>query len=170
MASIEIGPLSHYLDDDELVAVTNALEDADVSVDIDDEADTRLMEGDIDEDIFADFLDRLDAQGAACDIYVPGDFEEVIEASGYSVGSAHALMLALDELRDDLASDDGDADDDDDEGGDDFEEFDSDEDDFGGGGSSSVHIQESELRHLWKSLYKGARAAVRDNVCLLINR
>jgi hypothetical protein len=172
MASIEIGPLSQYLDDEELSAITKAFEEADIDLDFDEEADLRLVEGDIDEDIFADFLDRLDAQGVGCDIYVPGDFEELIAAGGYTIGSAHALMLALDEMRDDLIAEEAEeaeeaaADDED------FEEFEEDEDEarFSGGATEAVHIQEGVLRHLWKTLYKGARSCARDSVCLFVER
>lgn len=170
MASIELGPLSQHLDDDEIAVITQALAEADIGLALDEEADPRLLEADVDEDIFADFLDRLDAQGAACDIYVPGDFEDIIEAAGYTVGSSHALMMALDEMRDDLISEESEEAEDDD---DDFEEFEDDEDEnryVSGNSSESVHIQESELRHLWKTLYKGARACARDSVCLFVHR
>ena len=126
MASIEIGPLSQYLDDEELAVINRAFTEADIGLDVDEEADLRLLEGKIDEDIFADFLDRLDAQGVGCDIYVPGDFEELIEAGGYTIGSAQALMLALDEMRDDLVSEE--SEEEEEEAGEDFEEFDADED------------------------------------------
>jgi hypothetical protein len=169
MASIEIGPLSQYLDDDELAVITKAFHEADIGLDVDNEADLRLLEGAIDEDIFADFLDRLDAQGVGCDIYVPGDFEELIEAGGFTIGSAQALMLALDEMRDDLVSEESEEEEEPDE---DFEEFEDDEDEsrFGGSSSEAVHIKESELRHLWKTLYKGARTSARDKVCLFVER
>jgi hypothetical protein len=171
MASIEIGPLSQYLDDDELAVITKAFDEADIGLDVDDEADLRLLEGDIDEDIFADFLDRLDAQGVGCDIYVPGDFEELIEAGGYTIGSAQALMLALDEMRDDLVSEESEEEEAE-EADEDFEEFEDDEDEnrFSGGSSEAVHIKESELRHLWKTLYKGAKTSARDKVCLFVER
>ena len=166
MASIEIGPLSQYLDDEELAVINRAFTEADIGLDVDEEADLRLLEGKIDEDIFADFLDRLDAQGVGCDIYVPGDFEELIEAGGYTIGSAQALMLALDEMRDDLVSEESE------EAEEAGEEFDADEDEsrFSGGSAEAVHIQESVLRHLWKTLYKGARTSARDKVCLFIGR
>ncbi|WP_428264075.1 hypothetical protein [Haliangium sp.] len=168
MAFIELGPLSTHLEDEEVGAITKALDDAELAVEFDDEADSRLVEGDIDEAIFADFIDRLDAQGAACDLYVPGDFEEVIEVGGYSVGSSHALMMALDELRDDLLEEEEEEDDDEE-----YEEFDDDEDDnrFMGSGSSESanNIRASELRHLWKVLYKSARSCARDHVCLFVN-
>lgn len=169
MASIEIGPLSQYLDDDELAVVATAFKEADVGLDMDEEADLRLLEGAIDEDIFADFLDRLDAQGVGCDIYVPGDFEELIQAGGFTIGSAQALMLALDEMRDDLVSE---ASEEEEDGDEDFEEFEDDEDEnrLGGGSAEAVHIKESELRHLWKTLYKGAKTSARDKVCLFVER
>lgn len=173
MASIELGSLSHHLDDEEIDAVTSALSEADIDLDLDDEADGRLLEGKLDEDLLADFLDRLDANGVACDIYLPGDFEDVLDAGGYTVGSSHALMLILDEIRDDLFT--GDDDDEEEEAaspGEGFDEFDDDEDEarFSGGSSESVAIQDEQLRHLWKVLHKGARICMRDRVCLRIHK
>ena len=79
---------------------------------------------------------------------------------------ASALMLALDEMRDDLVSEESE------EAEEAGEEFDADEDEsrFSGGSAEAVHIQESVLRHLWKTLYKGARTSARDKVCLFIGR
>lgn len=175
MASIEIGSLSQHLDDEEIDAITSAFEDADIDLDLDDEADRRLIEGNVDDDLLADFLDRLDASGAACDIYMPDDFEDVVEAGGYSVGSAHALMLVLEELQDDLFSsaDDEDEEEDGGGGGGDFGELDDDDDEPQGrygSHSESVDIQDEQLRALWKVLYKGARASMRDRQCLFIRR
>jgi hypothetical protein len=121
----------------------------------------------VDEDILADFFDQLDANEAACDIYMPGDFEEVIEVAEYRIGSAHALMLVLEEIRDDLFEDEGDEDD---------EEF-GDLDDsgpdqsYGGGGGDSVHeLKDEHLRVLWKAMHKGARSCVREGTCLFVHR
>ena len=174
MASIELGSLSHHLDDEEIDAVTSALADADIDLDMDDEADGRLLEGKLDEDLLADFLDRLDANGVACDIYLPGDFEDALEAGEYTIGSSHALMLILDEIRDDLFTGDDDDEEEEDAGGDGeaFDDFDDDDDEgrFGGSAGESVDIQDEQLRHLWKVLHKGARICIRDRVCLRIHR
>jgi hypothetical protein len=102
MASIEIGPLSHHLEDDEISAVEEVLAEAEIEMDLDDEADSRLVEAKLDEDILADFMDQLDANDAACDIYLPGDFEEVFEVGEYRIGSAHALLIVLEEIRDEI--------------------------------------------------------------------
>jgi hypothetical protein len=173
MASIELGSLSQYLDDEEIDAITSALRDADIDLDLDDEADGRLLDGTLDDDLLADFLDRLDANGAACDIYLPGDFEEVLDAGGYTIGSTHALMLVLDELQDDLfASDDEEEEEEAAADGEEFDEFDDDDEPQGryGSHSESVDIQDEQLRALWKLLYKGARTCARDRICLFIHR
>lgn len=171
MASIELGSLSQHLEEEEIDTITSALADADIGLDLDDEADGRLIEGGVDDDLLAAFLDRLDANGAACDIYLPGDFEDIIDAAGYSVGSSHALMLVLEDIRDDLFSGGDEDEDEDGGGGGDFDELDDDEPDGRfGSHAEAVDIQDEQLRHMWKLLHKGARACMRDRVCLFIHR
>ncbi len=177
MASIEIGSLSQYFDQEEIDAFLAAFSEADVELeleDVEDDADGRLIEGDIDDDVFADFLDRLDANGAACDVYVPSDFEDVVEAAGSRLGSAHALMLVLDELRDDIFEEEEEAEevevtasDEDDE---EFTEFEDDEPEAHFGGQSELNIQDEQIRHLWKTLYKCARVSIRDKLCVFVRR
>jgi hypothetical protein len=167
MASIEIGPLSHHLDDEEIVAIEQALEDAEVELELDDDADSTLLEAKIDEDILADFFDQLDANEAACDIYMPGEFEEVVEVGEYRIGSAHALLLVLEEIRDELFED---SDEDEDEEPGDFEDEGPDQA-FGRGGGESVHeLKDEHLRVLWKSMFKGARSCIREGTCLFVHR
>lgn len=175
MASIELGPLSQHIDADDIATIESAFADADIDLDLDDEADGRLLDGNLDDDLLADFLDRLDANGAACDIYIPGDFEDPVEAADHTIGSSHALLMVLEELQDDLfASEDEEeeeaaAADSDSEDFDEFEDDDEPQARYGGHGES-VDIQDEQLRALWKLLYKGARTAIRDRVCLFIHR
>lgn len=169
MASIEIGPLSQHLDEDEIAVVEQAFEEADIELELDEEADSRVVEGGVDEDLMADFLDQLDANDAACDLYMPMDFEEMVEAGEYRIGSAHALMLVLEEIRDDIFE----GEDDDDEAGEEYSEFEDadDEHPFGGGGGEAVdHLKEEQLRLLWKAMLKAARTSIREGTCLYVHR
>lgn len=180
MASIEIGPLSHHLDEDEVTAVHEALGDADVELDLDDEADSRLVEADIDEDILADFMDQLDANDAACDIYVPGDFEDVIEVGEYRIGSAHALLIVLEEIRDEIFEEE--EDEEEEEAADDDEEYgdfeDEEEDEEGSergygrssGSESARQLKDEVMRHLWKTVFKGAKTCIREGTCLFVHK
>jgi hypothetical protein len=65
------------------------------------------------EDQLTDFMDRLDAHDLACDLYLPVEFEGVFEVDDQKVGSAYALLEALEELREELAIDEEDSEDDD---------------------------------------------------------
>ena len=55
------------------------------------------------ENQLADFFDRLEAHEMACDIYLPLEFEGRLEVGdGQTIGSTHALLEALNEIRDEL--------------------------------------------------------------------
>lgn len=168
MASIELGPLSHHLDDEEITTIEEAFEEADIELELDDDADSQLLEGKVDDDLLADFLDQLDANEAACDIYVPGDFEDILEVGDYRIGSAQTLMLVLEDLRDELF---GDESDDDDEDYGDFDEDGPDHSFAGDGGGESIHeLKDEHMRMLWKAMHKGARACLREGTCLFVHR
>ena len=53
----------------------------------------------LDSDVVADFLNRLDAHEASADIYVPAEFDGVVKAGKYKIGSAHALVHVLEEMK-----------------------------------------------------------------------
>lgn len=57
------------------------------------------------DDQLTDFMDRLEAHDLACDLYLPLEFEGVFEVEEQKVGSAQALLEALEELREELAID-----------------------------------------------------------------
>ena len=176
MASIALAPLSKNLDHDELAAVTAALAESSVNLDdIDEDADPRVIEGGLDEDLLAEFFDQLDANDAACDIYLPVEFEEVIECGDYRIGSVQALQLVLDEIKDELfAGEDSPGDDDDDHHGHD-DEFDAFDDGPAGQFATDTmddpsQLKDDAMRHLWQTVLKGARASIREGLCLFIDR
>jgi hypothetical protein len=171
MASLEIGPLATYLDDDEISAVTRVLDEH--GVELEDESDeARVIDGNVDDDLLADFLDQLEANGAGCDIYLPAEFEDVVEVAGYTVGSAYALLLALTEMRDELGIDE----EKDEEEDDDYEgelEDDEDEDDPSGSleeEERGLGLKDAQMRAIWKSFQRGAEAAIARTVALRVSR
>jgi hypothetical protein len=170
MATLELGSLSERLEADHIKAVRKAL--AEVSappLPADDHADTVVLDRDIDDDVLTDFFDRLDANDASAEVYLPIDFEDVLEVDGVRVGSLHALILVLESLKEDFfveeeedeeeeEEEEAELDDDEDEDGADLFEDDDDE----------VEVKDERLRHIWRVLHKGAKTGVRKNVCLFV--
>ena len=102
----------------------------------DDDAD---LEESVTEDQLTDFMDRLDAHDLACDIYLPAEFDGIIEIGELSVGSAHSLLDALEELREELDIDE--------EEGEDDEELD-------------MEVIEEQLRFTWRVFLRAANTCV----------
>jgi hypothetical protein len=168
MASLELSPLADQLEDDEIKDIVAALREVGASPDLDDNADSHVLDRGLDDDIFADFFDRLDANDIACDIYVPAEFEESFEVRGYKIGSAHALALFLDELKEDLFVEDDDAEED--EFAEDFDEFDEEEGDVvGDDADDAIELKDQAFRHLWKLMHRGAKTAMTRGVCMFVH-
>jgi hypothetical protein len=130
-----------------------------------DDGAAATLAGGVDDDVLAEFLDRLEAYDMACDIYVPTEFEGRIEVGDLRVGSAQALIEVLEALKEELSVEDADEDDDEDE--DEEEEDDDDyedEDDEPG----ELELIDSQIRGLWKVIYDGARAAVERKLPLYV--
>ncbi len=144
MAEIEIAPLSERLSDEEIAELAGGLEQLGAPRLPKATDDQPVPVGDrIDDDVLAEFLDRLEAHDLACEIYLPMEFEGRVEVADLRVGSAMSLLEVLEELKDELAIDeDEDEDDDEDE---------LDDDDL---------IMDAKLRHVWKLVYEGAHAAL----------
>jgi len=177
MATVELTTLTDRLDEQEITMLLSAYEEVGAGpLDIDDVAEQAVLDNGIDDDLFVDFLDKLDANDAAADIYLPSDFEDVFVAGDYRIGSAHTLLLVLETLRDDVAADDDDNNElveDEDVGlglSDDDDFFDDDSDDppllAGGDDESHIEIKEEQMRHVWRLLRHGAKAAIRRGLCL----
>ena len=109
--------------------------------------DSTVPVGDSDDDALSDFLDRLEAHDAACEIYLPVEFEGRIEVAELRVGSATVLLEVLEELKDELAIDE-----DEDEEEEELDEAD--------------EILAAKAKHVWKVLFDGAQAAVDRHLCL----
>ncbi len=172
MASLELTPLSEHLDDDEIEALKGALAEAGAGpFDVDEDGDPVVIEGALDDDIFADFLDRLEANEASCDIYVPMEFEDAVEVGGQRVGSAQALMLVLESMKEDFFVDE------DEEGEEEQDELagefdDMEEEDAGiyeAGSESAIELKDEELRKMWRQVYRSAKSAVTRKLALFVH-
>ena len=168
MATVELGSLSAHLDDEEVQAIRKALRKHDVTIE-DSDHDTVIVARDLDPDVVADFLDRLDAHEASADIYLPAEFDGVVKAGGYKVASAPALVHVLEEMKEELLAED-DEDEDEDEGDDD-EEDDEDyeeeeEDEYESSGS--LRYKDDQLRGLWRVLMKAASEAAEHGSVLFV--
>ncbi len=158
MAKIELGPLSQFLDDSEIKDLMKALKRVGVSdLPKSDEAGGKVGD-ELDDDIWADFLDRLEAEDVGADIYLPVEFDGVVEVAGLKVGSAHSLIDILDEIKDDLDVDPEEDEEEDDDGDDDDEEEEDDEDDDDS--DEDLKLRERLMKQVWRSLYTGAKSAI----------
>ena len=168
MATLELGTLSEHLENDQVKAVQRALAEAGApNMTVDDHAEAIVLDRDLDDDVLVDFFDRLDANDASADIYLPIDFEEVIEVDGMRVGSAHSLILVLESLKEDFfveeeedeeeEEEEAEYEEEEEEGG---ELFESDDDE--------PEVKDDRLRHIWHVIHKGAKTSVRKNLCLFV--
>lgn len=174
MATLELSTLTEYLEEEELEAVRHALSEAGTApLDIDDTAEPILLARDVDDDVFVDFADRVEANDAGADIYLPSDFEDVFEVGEHRFGSAHALLLVLENLREDFFIEDEEEEEESEEPEEgDFEAFD-DEDAEGAGSlfgpdEDAAEMKEDQLRHIWKIMNRGARACIQRGLCLVV--
>jgi hypothetical protein len=168
MTKIELGPLTQFLDDSEIKDLMKALKKLGVGdLPASDEAGGRVGD-DLDEDVFADFLDRLDAEDAAADLYIPAEFDGVVEIAGIRVASSNALLDVLDEIKDDLAvsGDEAEEEEDDDYEADEDEDAESEEEEEEE--DDDLVLKERQLRLCWKSLHAGATASVERELPLFV--
>ncbi len=98
------------------------------------------------EDQLADFMDRLEAHDLACDIYLPVEFDGIIEIGDLGIGSTYALIDALEEIREELDIDEDATDEDE-------EELD-------------LDVIEEQLRHSWRTFLKAANTSIDKQIPL----
>lgn len=145
MAEIEIMPLAERLSDEDLAELKAAMVDLGVRrLPLGSEDAAATVTDSLDEDVLAEFFDRLEVHDMACDVYLPMEFEGRVEVANLRVGSAPALIEVLEELRDEMFADDDDDDD----------------DDYGDEDEDEAELIEGKLRHVWRLFYDGAHAAI----------
>ena len=158
MAEIELAPLSHRLDDDEMKTLSKLLEEIGApTAGRSDDHVSHTIAARLSEEALTEFLDRLDAHDLGAEIYLPIEFEGRVTVGDYRVASTQALLDVLEEMREEL---DVDAEDEDE---DEEEEEDEDEDDEDEG-----TVIEAQLRHIWHLVSDGAVESIEKGLPLHI--
>ena len=170
MATLELGSLSEHLEVDQIKAVKRALAEVGAPpLPADDHADVMVLDREIDDDVLTDFFDRLDANDASAEVYLPIDFEDVLDVDGVRVGSLHALVLVLDSLKEDFfVEEEADEEEEEEEEEAEFDDDDEDGSDLFEDDDDEVEVKDERLRHIWRVMHKGAKTGVRKNVCLFV--
>jgi hypothetical protein len=154
MAEIELAPLSHRLDDDEMKTLVRLLEEAGAPrIAKHDEHSTHTIAARLSEEALTEFLDRLDAHDIGAEIYLPIEFEGRVVVGDYRVASSQLLLDVLEEMREELNVDA-------EEEEEDEEEEDEDEDEDEG------TVIEAQLRHIWHLVADGATESIEKNLPL----
>lgn len=174
MATIELAPITDHLDESQLAAMREAIrETSDKELDLSTEEDSQIVSGNIDDDLFVDFRDRLEANDLDADLYIPVDFEDVLRVADLRVGSTYSLQLVLDSLREDfLIEDPTDSETEMDEAEDDFERDIDEEDEaasYYDDENGGIEMKDESLRYVWRLLYKAANASLAGNLSLFLH-
>lgn len=170
MASLELSALTEKLETEEIRQIHQGLAEVDApDLDEPEQVETVVVSGRLDEDMFADFMDQLEANDVAADVYLPVEFDQVYEIeAGHRIGSAHALLAGLESLREDLdidIEDDGDFDEDTD--------YDDEEEDevmarFADDEVDATMLKDEQMRTIWRAYYQAANGAIRDNLAIFV--
>ena len=103
MAEIELAPLSHRLDDDEMKTLSKLLEEIGApTAGRSDYHVSHTIAARLSEEALTEFLDRLDAHDLGAEIYLPIEFEGRVTVGDYRVASTQALLDVLEEMREEL--------------------------------------------------------------------
>jgi hypothetical protein len=155
MAEIELAPLSHRLDDEEMKTLSKLLAEAGApAFDRSDEHVSHTIAARLSEEALTEFLDRLDAHDLGAEIYLPIEFEGRVTIGDYRVASTQALLEILEEMKEELDVDGEDEDEDEED------EEDEDEDEDEG------TVIEAQLRHIWHLVSDGAVESIEKNLPL----
>ena len=148
MAEIELAPLSHRLDDEEMKTLSKLLEEIGApTAGRSDDHVSHTIAARLSEEALTEFLDRLDAHDLGAEIYLPIEFEGRVTVGDYRVASTQALLDVLEEMREELDVDTED------------EEEDEDLEDEG-------TVIEAQLRHIWHLVSDGAVESIEKNLPL----
>src|SRR3954464_10582993 len=103
MAEIELAPLSHRLDEEEVKTLARLLTEAGApAFERADEHASHTIAARLSEEALTEFLDRLDAHDLGAEIYVPVEFEGRITVGDYRVASSQLLLEVLEEMKEEL--------------------------------------------------------------------
>ena len=148
MAEIEIGPLTDRLTDEEIAELAAQLEKVGApQLPRGDDGHQATLGDGMDDNALSEFMDRLEGHDIAADIYLPVEFEGIVEVADLRVGSLPLLLEVLEELKDEL--------DDEEEEAEDEESYDDDQ-----------KILAQQLRSAWKLFSTGGAAAMERHLPL----
>ncbi|MEA2696877.1 MAG: hypothetical protein QOI66_1148 [Myxococcales bacterium] len=151
MAEIELAPLSHRLDDDEMKTLARSLEELGITgLHKADEHSAHTIAARLSEEALTEFLDRLDAHDIGAEIYLPFEFDGRVTVGEYRVASSQSLLEVLEEMKEEL---DVDSEEEEDE-----EEEDAEEDEG--------TVIEAQLRHIWHLVADGAVESIEKSLPL----
>ena len=151
MAEIELAPLSHRLDEEEVKTLGRLLSEAGApTLERADEHASHTIAARISEEALTEFLDRLDAHDLGAEIYIPVEFEGRVTVGDYRVASSQALLEILEEMKEELDVDSEEEDEEDEE---------DEEEDEG-------TVIEAQLRHIWQLVADGATESIDKNLPL----
>ena len=155
MAEIELAPLSHRLDEDEVKTLWRLLSEAGAPTpEKADEHASHTIAARLSEEALTEFLDRLDAHDLGAEIYVPVEFEGRVTIGDFRVASSQALMDVLEEMLEELNVDAEEEDEDEEE-----EEEEEEDEDEG-------TVIEAQLRHIWHLVSDGVTESLEKNLPL----
>ena len=151
MAEIELAPLSHRLDEEEVKTLVRLLSEAGApSLERADEHASHTIAARLSEEALTEFLDRLDAHDLGAEIYLPIEFEGRVSVGEYRVASTQALLEILEEMKEELDVDSEEEDEEDEE---------DEEEDEG-------TVIEAQLRHIWHLVSDGVTESLEKNLPL----
>ena len=153
MAEIELAPLSHRLDDEEMRTLSRKLEEVGApALGRSDEHASHTIAARLSEEALTEFLDRLDAHDLGAEIYLPIEFDGRVSVGEYRVASTQALLEVLEEMKEELDVDSEDEDEDEEDEDDDAED--------------EGTVIEAQLRHIWQLVSDGCSESEEKNVPL----
>jgi hypothetical protein len=143
--------------DDEIAELAAVMETADVgTLPPADESAGGTLEDGLDEDAVTEFMDRLEGNDIAADIYLPVEFEGRLEAADFRVASLQALADVLEGMAEEM---DIEEEEDEEDEGDEEEDF-----------ASEIELLEDRLRHIWRIMFDAAQQAVENGLCLIVSK
>ena len=157
MAEIELAPLSHRLDDEEMKTLSKLLEEIGApTAGRSDDHVSHTIAARLSEEALTEFLDRLDAHDLGAEIYLPIEFEGRVTVGDYRVASTQALLDVLEEMREELDVDTEDEEEDEED----------EEDDEDGDDEDEGTVIEAQLPHIWHLVSDGAVESIEKNLPL----
>ncbi len=173
MATIELAHLTDHLDESTLAAALEAVQgESGQPLIAATEEDSEVLDSAIDDDVFTDFRDRLEANDLDADVYVPADFEDTLQVGELRVASTHALQTVLDSLREDFFVEDApDGDEEEDDAENDFEQDIEESDEAEGyyAEDGGIEMKDEQLRHVWRVVFRASQASLERNMPLFFH-